>query len=178
MNSGSLLPRNATDAERAAEQAVARVGGVPAPLASLWNPMDCPEALLPWLAWGLSVDTWDAGWSDMQKREAIRSSMFVHRHKGTAGAVRAALSALGLDSRVVEWFEADPPRPPYTFAIEVDALGGPITVDTYDQARRIAASAKNARSHLSELRASNRTVGTTYVGAATACARIVSIFPG
>ena len=47
----SLLPRNATGAERAIEGATARVGAVPTPFRDLWNPDTCPAALLPWLAW-------------------------------------------------------------------------------------------------------------------------------
>ena len=50
-----LLPPNRTKLEQALERATARLGAVPVPIKDLWNPWRCPVALLPWLAWSLSV---------------------------------------------------------------------------------------------------------------------------
>ena len=90
-----LLPRNATTQERAMANTVARISSVQTPLRSLWSPQDCPADFLPWLAWGLSLDIWDASWTDAQKREAIAASVEVHRRKGTIGALKRALQAIG-----------------------------------------------------------------------------------
>jgi phage tail P2-like protein len=91
----SLLPPNATPQEAAIEAATARIGEVPVPNATLWNPATCPAALLPWLAWALSVDEWDGTWPEARQREVIAASVAVHRRKGTRGAVVAALAAAG-----------------------------------------------------------------------------------
>ncbi|TKA96910.1 phage tail protein I, partial [Cereibacter changlensis] len=55
----SILPPNATKAERAFEAALAALCDLPVPVGQLWSPETCPAALLPWLAWALSVDDWD-----------------------------------------------------------------------------------------------------------------------
>jgi len=68
---------------------------VPVPNATLWTPATCPAALLPWLAWALSVDEWDGTWPEERQRAVIAASVAVHRRKGTRGAVVAALAAAG-----------------------------------------------------------------------------------
>ncbi|MEN1451482.1 phage tail protein I, partial [Pseudomonas aeruginosa] len=55
-----LLPRNATELEQLAAQALADIQRVPIPLRTLWNPSTCPVPLLPYLAWAFSVDRWDS----------------------------------------------------------------------------------------------------------------------
>ncbi len=104
----SLLPPNATPQETAIEAATARIADVPVPNASLWTPATCPAALLPWLAWALSVDEWDGTWPEERQRAVIAASVGVHRRKGTRGAVVAALAAAGYgDATVVERFGRD-----------------------------------------------------------------------
>lgn len=91
----SLLPPNATALERALEEVTARAAQVAVPVEDLWNPQDCPAAVLPWLAWALSVDVWDASWSEDVKRTVIAESIAIHRRKGTVWAVREALRTAG-----------------------------------------------------------------------------------
>jgi len=91
----SILAVNATAAERAIEGATARIGDTVVPLADLWNPATCPAALLPWLAWALSVDDWDANWTEARKREVIAAAVYVHRHKGTVASIRTAIDKAG-----------------------------------------------------------------------------------
>ncbi|TMP83758.1 phage tail protein I [Pseudoalteromonas phenolica] len=74
-------------------------------IAHQWDPLRCPVTLLPWLAWSLSVDDWDESWTEETKRAMIANSVKVHKHKGTVGAVKKALSALGLQIDFFEWFE-------------------------------------------------------------------------
>ncbi len=91
----SLLPPNATASERALEGATARIDSAPVSVSELWRPDTCPALALPWLAWALSVDVWDATWSESVKRSVIAKSIEIHRHKGTVWAVREALRAGG-----------------------------------------------------------------------------------
>lgn len=101
----SLLPGNASPAERALEQAIARAADVPLPIGDLWDADTCPPALLGWLAWALSVDDWDPDWSVDAKREVIRQAAEVHRRKGTVSSVKEALQTLGFgDGEMVEFF--------------------------------------------------------------------------
>lgn len=105
MSDQSLLPPNATPVEHGFEAAGERITVLPVPVRDTWNPATCPAQLLPWLAWALSVDRWDNGWTDDQKRAVIAASVTVHRRKGTFGAVQSALAAAGYgDATLIEKF--------------------------------------------------------------------------
>lgn len=115
----SLLPPNATTSERSLALTTARVSDVPSPIRPLWNPDECPLELLPWLAWALSVDTWDAAWPESVKRAVVRNAVQTARLKGTKSAVSSALAALGAGTVLVEWFEKSPAGTPHTFTINI-----------------------------------------------------------
>jgi hypothetical protein len=55
----ALLPPTSTPFEFAMGRASGEGLPLPVPLRELWDPWTCPMALLPWLAWALSVDIWD-----------------------------------------------------------------------------------------------------------------------
>lgn len=119
----SLLPPNATRFERALEAGGARIVDV-ASAPDLDDPMTCPAELLPWLAWGLSVDTWDADWSEQDKRVAVATSIALHRHKGTRLSVETVLGRFDQLARLVEWHEAEPRRPAHTFDVILPMVTG------------------------------------------------------
>ncbi len=142
-----LLPPNATSQERAISLATGRA--VPVPIKTLWSPQTCPEGVLPWLAWALSVDDWDATWTVERKRQAVAESIEVHRHKGTIGALRRALEQLGYEVEIDEKTgEA------YTFKllfkVGEGAAGGALIEDAVTRATAIALRQKNARSYLAD----------------------------
>ncbi|MEE4348838.1 MAG: phage tail protein I [Pacificimonas sp.] len=111
-----LLPPNSTALERGLAGVMAsRMEGIDLPVRDLWSAERCPEHLLPWLAWALSVDVWDERWTEAQKRAAIEASFFIHRHKGTIAGVRRALAAVDIGLDIVEWWQDA--SPPYTFRI-------------------------------------------------------------
>lgn len=120
--SDSLLPHNATAQERALEAVIAPPLMPPVPLREIWDPETCPANLLPWLAYAFSVDDWNPAWPETAKREVIRQSFQVHRRKGTVGAVKRGLLAIGVQATVVEWWEdgALPDALPSTFEIWLD----------------------------------------------------------
>jgi phage tail P2-like protein len=108
MMADHLLPPNATTTEIALAQTFARTEDLPTPARLMWNPDTCPLAFLPWLAWSLSVDEWDADWPEETKRAVIRESIGIHRQKGTLWAVRRALAAAGYgDAIVTEFYGVD-----------------------------------------------------------------------
>lgn len=131
--------------------AVARISDVPVPNKSLYDPATCPAALLPWLAWAFSVDEWNPNWSETQKRGAISSSVYVHRHKGTIGAVKAALSALGVGVQLQEWFNQIPSGAPYTYQLQLEVTEAGITQAAYEQLQDVVDGTKNIRSHLDKI---------------------------
>ncbi|MDF2496064.1 phage tail protein I [Sphingomonas sp.] len=115
----SLLPPNATRLERALEHGIARLSDVTAPIDTLVNPQTIAASVLPWLAFGLSVDSWDATWPEALKRQAVAESIALHRIKGTRRSVEMVLARLDRLATIVEWHE-DPARlPPHVFEVHV-----------------------------------------------------------
>lgn len=98
-------------------EAGVRAGAVSTPVDVIDDPANCPDDILFWLAWGLSVDSWDASWSDADKREAIETSYAFHRIKGTRFAVEIVLARFDKLIKLVEWHEAEPRRAPNTFEV-------------------------------------------------------------
>lgn len=91
-----LLPPNATPLERGLEQAMAVYGDARDPgIADVWRPETCPPALLPWLAWALSIRQWDASWPVEVQRQAVAGALAVHRIAGTRRVIEDALDAVG-----------------------------------------------------------------------------------
>ena len=113
----SLLPLNSTPLERAVEAASNE--DLKVTLRTLYNPDTCPANLLYQLAWAWSVDRWDDTWPEAIKRSVIRSSFYVHAHKGTIGALRRVVEPFGYLIEVIEWFKATPPAVPGTFALKI-----------------------------------------------------------
>lgn len=91
----SLLPPSSSSLERALASASRRASEIDIPLRALWSPSECPEHLLPWLAWALGVEEWDDGWPEQLKRDAVAAALTIRRHRGTAWAVKEALRAAG-----------------------------------------------------------------------------------
>lgn len=96
-----LAPANPWDVVRPAtgifalDLATSRLGNLPVQVDTLWDVDRCPVRVLPWLAWAVSVEEWNANWSEEKKRAALRENMRVHQHKGTKAAVLHVLSAAG-----------------------------------------------------------------------------------
>lgn len=120
----SLLPPNATPLERALEMlAAVRLGTVDTPFRELWNAQTCPEELLPYLAWGLSVDQWSADWPLYIRRARVASAIAIQRRKGTPKSVVDVINSFGGSVKLREWFEMTPPGVSHTFSLSV-SLGG------------------------------------------------------
>jgi phage tail P2-like protein len=145
----NLLPPASTAIERAAARApdLARLNtGI---IKTLWHPATCPAALLPWLAWALSVDEWDETAPLDIQRNIIANAIPIHKLKGTAFAVKTALAVLGHTGHITEWWQTQPPGDPHTFIadIEIDARGIDLTQQNHIERQIIAV--KPARSHFS-----------------------------
>jgi phage tail P2-like protein len=121
--SSSLLPRNATPQERAIEAATARMADVDVPLRDLWNPATCPEPLLPWLAWALSIDSWKSYWPVEIKRARVASALDIQRRKGTAQSVQDVVASFGGAVVITEWWQTEPKGDPHTFHADLTLSG-------------------------------------------------------
>lgn len=169
----TLLPPNSTPQERALEAATARLADIPVDFAARWDPYTCPVGELPWLAFALSVDTWNPDWPEAVKRAQIAASLSVHTKKGTVAAVKETVAAFGGAIDVVEWFQMDPPGPPGTFEINLTVAeleSGPPPAGYLDDIIAQIQRVKNARSHFTFTQGLQATGG---VGV-TAAARVVT----
>lgn len=83
-------------------------------------------------------------------REAGRGfgAFYIHRHKGTIGAVRRVVEPLGYLINVIEWFHTDGADPPGTFRLDIGVLETGITEEMYQEMERLIADAKPLSRHL------------------------------
>lgn len=119
----SLLPPNATRAERAIEHATARISDVPIAIADILNADKVDIGLLPWLAWQMSLDVWRSDWPEHIKRARVRKAIEIQKRKGTANSVRQVVAAFGGNVQIREWWQATPPGPPHTFEMVLNLAG-------------------------------------------------------
>lgn len=104
-----LMPAHTQPAERAMVRGLVSAFSFPVPITSVWDPATAPAAVLPFLAWALSVDEWDPLWTIERQREIIAASIDIHRHKGTLMAIEMMLDLMGYGTaRIIE--DKDWPR--------------------------------------------------------------------
>lgn len=172
-----LLPPNATPQEAALEGATSRISNVPVLVRDIWNADTIPAGLLPWLAWAYSVDEWSADWTPAQRREAIKRSVSVHRYKGTIGAVREALDALGYIVVIQEWFNKLPEGEAYTFNVQLTTDQVGIDQPALAKIFQVINSTKNLRSHLEEIEPIVVTRSEVFLGGVNGIGTEVDVTP-
>lgn len=173
--SDRLLPTGSSVLEIAAAEACAVIQQTPVPLRRLWDPQTCPVELLPYLAWAWSVDRWDTTWSEATKRGVVKASAYVHRHKGTIGAIRRVVEPLGYLIRITEWWQTG--GQPGTFRLDVGVLETGITDEMYIELERLIADAKPCSRHLIGLSINLDVTGGVPVAAACYSGDELTIYP-
>ena len=148
----SLLPPNSTALERAFDAVTdASLDGLSVPVGDVWSPDRCPTDLLPFLAWGVSIDIWDTTWPEATKREAIAGAIDEQRRKGTRAALRKALDRIDPLIGMTEWFEDPTTLEPYTFRLDLpDRNTSTVVYDgpTIETLLRDVAAVKPLRAHV------------------------------
>ncbi len=171
----SLLPSNSTQLERAMEAALFEKTIVP--LRTLYNADTCPAHLLLHLAWAWSVDRWDYRWSEATKRAAIKAAYYIHKHKGTIGALRRVVEPLGYLIEVVEWWHMVPEGAPGTFALKVGVLETGISEEMYQELGRLIDDAKPVSRLMTGLAISLETQGAINIGVALYEGDVLDVYP-
>ncbi len=171
----TLLPPSASAWMRNAEAATAKLSGITVAIRSLWTPTACPVDLLPYLAWALSVDRWDKGWSAERKIAAIQRSYWLHRRKGTRAAVRRVIEDMGFSATFAEWFDVG--DEPGTFRLEVDVNEVGLTPKTLDELNRLIGDAKPVSRHLAQMTIATSSRGGVWVGAAIFDGEEITVYP-
>ncbi|EJE0507930.1 phage tail protein I [Escherichia coli] len=175
MNKTSLLPPSATEFIRKAERGGERLMALPVGIRHLWDPDSCPVQLLPYLAWALSVDRWDQNWPEETKRQVIRDSWDIHRHKGTIKAIRRVVEPFGYVIRVTEWWETN--ETPGTFRLDIGVLDIGITEEMYREVERLVSDARPVSRHLIGLNIIQDVPGYMYTGGIAYDGDIITIYP-
>lgn len=171
----SLLPLNSTALERAVE--AAGVDAAAIPLRTLYDPDTCPAHLLYQLAWAWSVDRWDDSWTDAVKRSVIRSSFYVHAHKGTIGALRRVVEPFGYLIEVQEWWQTEPLGVPGTFAVKVGVAEEGISEETYRELSWLIDDARPVSRHMTGLVISLETAGRVYLATSISEGDELDVYP-
>ncbi|MCA6969243.1 phage tail protein I [Pectobacterium carotovorum] len=171
----SLLPVGSSELEIAAAKACAELSRTPIPLRQLCNPDSCPPHLLPYLAWAFSVDRWDEKWPEVIKRQAIKDAYFIHRHKGTVGALRRVVEPFGYLIRIIEWWQNG--GEPGTFRLDIGVQDSGITDEVFNELERLIADAKPVSRHLLGLNINLDTQGLAYVAATSYSGDTLNVYP-
>ncbi|MEZ8121050.1 phage tail protein I [Vibrio splendidus] len=177
MDKTSLLPGNLGELERDLDAAIARMEDIKIPISTLWDPWNCPIELLPWLAWAVSVDSWRSDWPEDVRRRVVANSLDLHRIKGTRPAVELAIESLGLDYRLIEWFQESPKAEPGTFKLDIYINDDAYSVTNNSELEQVIDNAKNVRSHLRKINLNLSTEGTAYIGCKHLSGETSCIYP-
>lgn len=114
-----------------------------------------PAQVLPYLADQFHVsglEGWRFARTVQERRSLIKRAVELHRFKGTGWAVEQVLVTLGLEGRVLEWFEYG--GEPYYFRVDVDLVERGIDDATYEALNTLILEYKNKRSRLDSLKVS------------------------
>jgi phage tail P2-like protein len=176
--SRDLAPSSWTELDRVLAE-LAKVflfDDIPTDLSVLSDPDRCPPAFLPWLAWALSVDDWNAEWSLEQKRSVVRNSFLVHARKGTVGAIRRAVESVGYEITIVELQRTLGASYAYQFDADVNVGEQGIDGETQSEIERLIETNKRVSCHLRNLnlRAVNLEL-PIYMGATTVTGEMTTI---
>lgn len=119
-----LLPNNSTQLEKDIVESIDYVvANKDILIKKTWNPDECPSEFLVYLAYFVGVD-FDI-YNDLtepQKREYIKNSIEIYRHKGTLGALKSALAITGYTISIIEWYEDN--STPHTAKIRIQSASG------------------------------------------------------
>ncbi|MGC6406228.1 phage tail protein I [Bisgaard Taxon 45] len=173
----TLLPTGSTTLEKRAAQIMKSAVENPIIIADLINPDRCPAHLLPYLAWAFSVDKWDENWSEEVKRIAIKQSFFIHKHKGTIGAVKRVVEPIGYLVELKEWFQTQPQGTAGTFSLTVEVSETGLNEQTYNELVRLVNDVKPVSRHLSQLAIAVSPTGTMKAFFAQNSGEIISVYP-
>ncbi|MNX20558.1 Phage tail protein [compost metagenome] len=173
----ALLPHNSTPLERSAAVTCADIEDVPIPIRLLSRAETTPAHLLTWVAWERSVDRWDESWSIQAKRNVVRSSFFVHKHKGTIGALRRVVEPLGYLLEVKEWWQIAPEGRRGTFRLSIGVLETGITEAMYAELVRLIEDAKRQSQHIIELSIAAEVRGSLLMNVAAYDGDELTVYP-
>lgn len=176
-NKQTLLPSGASRLARQAAEICAAAESINFDYSDLWNADKCPEALLPFLAWALSVDYWEERWSEAQKRMAIKAAFASHRQKGTIVAPKRIIEPFGFLTELKEWFQTHPQGVAGTFSLTIEVSETGLNEQTYNELVRLINDVKPVSRHLTSLAIAVSPAGTLNFFIGQNAGEIISVYP-
>ena len=139
-----------------------------------------PASVLPHLARQFHVlgyEGWAVVTTEAQQRALLKAAFELHRYRGTPWAIETALSAVGIISEVVEWFDYEgTPGDPFHFKVII--TGGGLTTERIALITSYINCFKNVRSWLDAIEFVAPAVsGPVYVAGVVVKARTVTVYP-
>ncbi|WP_432702483.1 phage tail protein I [Lysinibacillus sphaericus] len=144
-------------------------------ISNLVNIDAIPGELLDLLAFEKHVDFYQSNLPIEQKRNLVKSSISLHRKKGTPAAIQEVFKKLALDSKLKEWFQYG--GEPYYFKIEVNIKDKSVSEETFSSLITMINEYKNTRSHLEKIDVFFTTSCQTYIGACSIFGEEISVYP-
>lgn len=173
-----ILPPNSTPLERNLAEASADIEDLDTDvIVSVTRPDETLAAFLPYLAHQESVDRWSDAWPVQVKLQVIKNSFFVHKRKGTIGAIRRVVEPFGYLLEVIEWFDEEPPAPRGTFKLRIGVNNEGITDETYYELERLIDQAKPLSRHMLGLQITLIGRAQLYMGAAAYLGDVLTVYP-
>ena len=121
------------------------------------------ESALNFLAWQFHIEGYDQAQTIEEKRNLIKSSIELHRYKGTPYAIKKVFQALNLEAELSEWFDYN--GDPYRFKVLVKSIIQ--DEDTYIRLTKLINEYKNVRSWLDAIGFHREYSQTLYYGFAS-----------
>lgn len=144
-------------------------------ISNLVNIDAIPGELLDLLAFEKHVDFYQSNLPIEQKRNLVKSSISLHRKKGTPAAIQEVFKKLALDSKLKEWFQYG--GEPYYFKIEVNIKDKSVSEETFSSLITMINEYKNTRSHLEKIDVFFTTNCQTYIGACSIFGEEITVYP-
>lgn len=172
----SLLPANSSPLEKALDIGFgALLDRVAPPFPDLMNPNETPVEFLPYLAADRGVTEWSSSAPESEKRITVELAWPTKRQAGTRRALENAVRGLELIPEVTSWYERTPKGAPYSFSVRAFSER-PYSEEINARLDRRLADAKSERDTLLVSVGLGAT-GTHYIGAATLCGELTTIYP-
>lgn len=172
----TLLPPNKSPLEAALDLGFAKLlERIDPPFPELMDPQRTPVDFLPYLAADRGVSEWSPTAPEAEKRLTVALAWPTKRQAGTRKALENAVKGLQLVPEVTAWYELTPPGSPYSFAVRAFSQL-PYSEEIDARLDRRLADAKSERDTLS-VTVGLSAFGTHYIGAATVCGELTTIYP-
>jgi phage tail P2-like protein len=171
-----LLPVNRSPLEAALDLGFAKLlERIDPPFPDLMDPRQTPVEFLPYLAADRGVGEWNPDAPEAEKRLTVELAWPTKRQAGTRRALENAVRGLQLIPDVVAWHERTPRGTPYSFSVRAYSEQ-PYSEEMDERLDRRLADAKSERDVIS-VTVGLSAFGTHYIGAATICGELTSIYP-